>query len=37
VTWNPGRIASGVYFYELKAVSSSGDQFSQMKKMIMLK
>ncbi len=37
VTWNPGRIASGVYFYELKAVSSSGDDFSQMKKMIMLK
>jgi hypothetical protein len=37
VTWNPGKIASGVYFYELKAVSSSGDDFSQMKKMIMLK
>jgi len=36
VTWNPGRIASGVYFYELKAVSS-GDEFSVMKKMIMLK
>lgn len=37
VIWNPGRISSGVYFYELKAVSSSGEEYTQMKKMVMLK
>jgi hypothetical protein len=37
VTWNAGKISSGVYFYELKAVSSSGEEFTQMKKMVMLK
>jgi hypothetical protein len=31
------KVASGVYFYELKAVTGSGDVSVQMKKMILLK
>ena len=37
ISWNAGKITSGVYFYELKAVASSGEEFSQLKKMILLK
>jgi len=37
VTWNAGKVSSGVYFYQLKAQSSSGNEFSQMKKMILIK
>ena len=41
-TWNAldgsgNKISSGVYFYELKAVTGSGQQSIQMKKMILLK
>ena len=34
---NGSRISSGVYFYEVKANGSDGREFSQMKKMILLK
>jgi hypothetical protein len=34
---NGNKISSGVYFYELKAESNSGQIFNQMKKMILLK
>lgn len=36
-TWNASNLASGIYFYSLKAVSTSGNNFSSIKKMILLK
>jgi hypothetical protein len=34
---NGNKVSSGVYFYELKAVTGSGQESIQMKKMILLK
>jgi len=37
--WNPGGVASGIYFYELKAVSteSPATTFTQVRKMLLIK
>ncbi len=42
VVWNSedshgNKVGSGVYFYELKANSSNGSDFTQVRKMILLK
>lgn len=37
VSWNANGFASGIYFYAIKATSSSGRNFYSVKKMILLK
>ncbi|MHB8580719.1 MAG: aryl-sulfate sulfotransferase [Ignavibacteriaceae bacterium] len=37
VTWNASQLASGIYFYYLKATTASGNNFFMVKKMVLLK
>ncbi|HLG32297.1 MAG TPA: FlgD immunoglobulin-like domain containing protein, partial [Ignavibacteriaceae bacterium] len=42
IQWNASdangtRLSSGIYFYELKAAGTNGNNFQQVKKMILLK
>jgi len=37
ITWNGASRASGIYFYELSAKTSSGTNFRQVKKLVLLK
>jgi flagellar hook assembly protein FlgD len=42
VQWNADditgkKVSSGIYFYELKAAGVNGNQFNQVRKMILLK
>ena len=37
VEWNAGGVSSGVYFYRIQVVSSGAKQFSQMRKMVLIK
>ncbi len=37
VTWDASNVSSGVYFYELHATGEKGEQFSKIRKMVLLK
>jgi Arylsulfotransferase (ASST)/Bacterial Ig-like domain/Secretion system C-terminal sorting domain len=37
VTWNAANYSSGIYFYSINATNSSGKQFFDVKKMVLLK
>ncbi len=37
ISWNGANKASGIYFYELTAKTSSGEAFKQIKKLVLLK
>ena len=37
VEWNAANVASGVYFYRLRATSNAHDVFSQVRKMVLIR